>query len=171
MKAPVASMKHCLRFSTHRRDPISWAIRVRTDWGRSHVEFEREDGWTLGARFSVRGKLSRTFKLPFWKDLDGVQWRPPAQGAQVNVAKYTFEYIELAVEWMDKNLLGRPYDVLGCAGIILATDWHSPYKQFCSAAIQRSAAARGIYFQSRYETAPWQLTPRDIEISNVLRAA
>jgi len=162
-------MTYLLRFSTTRWDFISWAIRVRTDWGRSHVEIQRDDGWTLGSRFSLLGKLSRQFHLPFWKNLDGCQWRPPsANRKQVNVARFTFTGIDQVAEWMSNNLVDWPYDILGCAGIILATDWHSVHKVFCSYAIQLGGDHFGIYFQERDETAPWQLTPRDINISNIL---
>lgn len=157
-------MKVCLRFSTQRWDIASALIRWRTECKHSHVEFEYEDGWTLGARFSLRGKIARWLGWPLcWIDLDGVQFRPPRENRkQVNVLRLTYPGIDQALDWFHANRLHAPYDLLGIIGIATARGWDDSHDNFCSEGMAEAAASVGIKFQN---LSPQATTPRDIEIS------
>lgn len=138
-----------LRFSTEPSSILSAFIRWRTDCAISHVEFEREDGWTLGSRYS-----------------DGVRLRPPeANAKQAHVLHGTFPKIEEAYAWALQNRLGWPYNVWGIFGIATAKDWHDKNARFCSELIYESAEAVGTCLLNRYTTAWWQIAPRDLVIS------
>ncbi len=135
-----------LRFSTEPTSILSAFIRWGTDCHISHVEFEREDGWTLGSRFP-----------------DGVQLRPPEANARQRCVEHrTFDRIDEAYEWVLKNRLGWCYNTLAIFGIITARDWHSNKCRFCSEAIYEGAEAVGTYLLNRDETAWWQIRPIDL---------
>lgn len=131
-----------VRFSTCRWSIVSALIRWHTDSQFSHVEFELPGGATLGSRFSLRGKLARCFGWNFWRDLDGVQVRPPtANRRQTLVAYKTFPKIEDAAIWGYKNRVDSPYDLLGILGIVSATGWAESHDDFCSEFVTECANA------------------------------
>jgi hypothetical protein len=139
-----------LRFSTECA-PDSALIRWRTDAHISHVEFEREDGWTLGARL-----------------FGGVALRPPsACRRQYNVIHATFNGILEAYAWTLNNRLGAKYDALGIIGIATARDWHNKAGRFCSETILEGAEQTGIYLLSRI-VKMWQISPRDLILSPLI---
>lgn len=153
-----------LRMSTEKWSLLSAAIRWGSDSKISHIEYELEDGSTLGARFSLRGKIARFFGKPAcWLNFDGIQFRPAsANRKQTTVIHATFAGIEDAFNWLAHYRLGRPYDLLGILGIITARGWSDNNSSFCSKAIQESATSIGTPLQ-RCE--PQATKPRDIEIS------
>ena len=148
-----------LRFSTEIWAPDSALIRWRTQCAWSHVEFEREDGSTLGARFS-----------PFSKKDDGFIERPvSANSKQARVVHYTFPGIELAHEWGMNNLLGHPYDWRGILGIALARDVSANGSVFCSYAIFLCALYGALRKLVNDQTiCDYKFTPRDLLLSNDL---
>lgn len=151
-----------LRFSTS-SGIISWLIRWRTEGRRSHVEYEFANGWTLGARFSLRGKIGRVLGIAAWCDLDGVQMRPPAANRQQREVRWAvFPGIQQAAAWGYANRLGYPYDLLAILGIVLATGWHSAKKRFCSWFTDETAQL-GAGYQFTYADASC-ITPRDLDI-------
>jgi len=159
-----------LRLSTERWSLVSALIRWGSDSRHSHVEYEREDGWTLGARFSLWGKFARKLNWPKrWLKLDGVQWRPPkASRKQVDVLYLSFPGIEQAAEWEEKNRLGAPYDLLGIIGIVTARGWMESNDAFCSEVKQEGAIAVGLSHGRGFQNcAPQAMKPRDIEIGLV----
>lgn len=156
-----------LRFSTDSGSLISALIRWRTESKISHVEFELPTGWTFGARFSLRGKIGRWFRIKRWQRLDGIQLRPPEDNAnQTNVIRATFPGLAEAFIWACKNRAHWPYDLLGIAGIISAQGWHSRRARFCSDLIEEAAAAVG---QPLLNCDPAAIAPRDLLISPSLQ--
>jgi hypothetical protein len=139
-----------LRFSTQRAID-SALIRWRSDAHISHVEFEREDGWTLGARL-----------------FGGVALRPPsACQRQYNVIHATFPGIQAAYDWGLANRLGWKYDALGILGIATARDWHNKVGRFCSEFVLESAEETGTFLLSQI-VKMWQISPRDLVLSSLL---
>lgn len=171
-----------LRFSTELKSPISALIRWRTDWHHSHVEYQLDSGWTVGSRFSLQGKIARFVQKRFGHtiksriNLDGVQLRPPSANKNQCVdprSKYcvsfaTFTNIEQCCEWVQKNRIGFKYDLLAIFGIVTGRNWHCKDGRFCSDVISESGEPFNTYFQNRYETAPYELAPRDLEISTAI---
>jgi len=155
-----------LRLSTVRLCLVSFLIRWLSDSEHSHIELEREDGWTLGARFSLRGKIARWLGSPkAWLDLDGVQWRPP-DAIQTDVLYFTFPGIEGAIDWVEKNRMGAPYDLIGILGIVTAKGWTDSHDAFCSELAQEVAQAVGVCQGRGFQNCSPQATkPRDVEIS------
>jgi hypothetical protein len=155
-----------LRLSTVYWSLISWLIRWGSDSKHSHVELERADGWTLGARFSLRGKIARNLGWPNqWLHLDGVQWRRP-DATQSNVVYFTYPGIEQAARWIEQNRLNAPYDLPGIIGIVTAKGWDESGDAFCSEVAQEAAVAVGLSGGKGFQNCSPQATkPRDIEIS------
>lgn len=112
-----------LRFSTS-SDPVSALIRWRTVSPVSHVEFERDDGSTLGSRYPA-----------------GVCLRPSeANRGQRNVVHATFHGIELAYSWVLRYRIGFRYDLLTDIGIGLdRTSWHDRKQRMCSETVLEGA--------------------------------
>lgn len=156
-----------LRLSTEKWSIVSAMIRWKTDCKQSHVEFEYPDGWTLGARFSLRGKIARCLGWPTcWMDLDGVQMRPPRENRkQMAVVHVLFAGIDYAAKWFYMNRLHAPYDLLGVLGIGAARGWDDSHDNFCSEGVTESALAVGVRFQNQ---TPQATTPRDILISSAV---
>jgi hypothetical protein len=153
-----------VRLSTVKWSLVSAVIRWRSECDQSHAEFEFEDGSTLGARFSLRGKIARWLGWPKrWQYLDGVQLRPAsANRKQSKIIRLTFDRIEEAAVWFRLNRLGAPYDLLGIVGIGTARGWDDSHDNFCSEGIHESAMAVGTVLQ---DCASQAVLPRDIKIS------
>jgi len=141
-----------LRFST---SPgfISWAIRHRTDFYISHVEFQLlktdgdfKAGSTLGSRFP-----------------DGVQWREPHENAnQRGVIFATADGIDEAAMWVNSNRIGCKYDLLGICGIAGGIeDWHTKGERFCSEIVLEGFEEGPKNFLANRYFKTWQFTPRD----------
>jgi hypothetical protein len=161
-----------LRLSTERWSVVSALIRWRCDSKSSHIEYECDDGWTLGARFSLRGKIARVFGYPkCWLKLDGVQLRPPsANRKQTSIRYFTFDSIEQAYHWEFDNRLDTPYDLMGILGIVTARGWAKSGDAFCSEVKQEGAIAVGAGGGKGFQNcAPQACTPRDIEISLIVK--
>ena len=142
-----------LRFSTQVWAIDSALIRWRTQCDQSHVEFEREDGSTLGARFP-----------------DGVLERPKSANVhQSRVVHATFPEIDKAHDWVLKNLLGAPYNWKGIIGIALARDYELKGAVDCSQTVALGAWY-GCNTQLLNPTviAWWKQTPRDLLLSTQL---
>jgi len=131
------------------------------------VEYITSDGWTLGARFSLRGKIANWMLKYFditihsWIGLDGVQRRPPSSTRkQSNVIEVTFPKIELAYQWLWVKRLNWPYDLQGILGIATARGGASKTDEFCSRAITDSILATSDWFPLHMSSQA--VTPRDM---------
>jgi hypothetical protein len=145
-----------LRFSTTRSFIPSALIRWRTQCAQSHVEFIRDDGFTLGARWSLR------------KEDNGVRLRSPISIVeQINVIEYTFPEIEKA--WTEGlKLVGTPYNLRGIFGIVAAKDWTQTGHMDCSNFAFEASRRAGRELLNPQEIAPWKITPRDLQLSEAL---
>ena len=143
-----------LRFSTTRTLIPSAIIRWRTQCAISHVEYwDSESGFTLGSRWS-----RRHFE-------NGVQWRSRRYcEEQTNVILARFAGIELAYR-AGQKFLGYGYNLKAIFAMVLANDWESKGKMFCSEFIVRSAEEAGIKLVNDRVIAERKITPRDILLS------
>lgn len=146
-------MRFVVRFST---SPgfISWAIRHRTDFFISHVEFqlvrpwrEHEVGDTLGSRYP-----------------DGVKWRSASENRdQGNVVIATRRGIDEAAWWLDENRIGYRYDLSAIFGIASGDmDWHERKRRFCSEAVTEGFERGPIEQIFNPWIKMWTVTPRDL---------
>lgn len=150
-----------IRFSTENYSLLSALIRWRTECKQSHVEFIDADGWTLGARYSLVGKILRKLgiKNTGWKYLDGVYTRPPeANTKQSNVIEIEVPNADEMYAWGKENKYAQPYDVLGILGIASAKGWDRDTEEFCSKFMVDCEI--GIHNWT-YDWAPQAVTPRD----------
>lgn len=137
-----------LRASTTRSFIPSAVIRWRTDFGISHIEFQRPDGSTLGARADGHGVAERP--ASFNRD-------------QENIILATFDGIERAHDWVLKNRLGFEYDFKGIFGIAFGkADWHDSGARDCSCLVLEGAEEGAKNFLLNRDLRIWQATPRDI---------
>jgi len=140
-----------LRASTTRSFIPSAVIRWRCDFPISHIEFQREDGSTLGAR----------------ADGLGVAERPASENRQQrDVIIATFDGIEHAHDWVMANRLGWKYDYKGIFGIACGReDWHAARARECASVVLEGAEEGAHNFLFNRDMAVWQVTPRDIMVS------
>lgn len=136
----------CLFVSTELDDPISAAIRLRTQCDWSHTGFFRQsDKMTFSAMCS-----------------GGVAWRPlkPNQ-------KYMLLFAAGVDAALSKALTqeGRPYDKLDIAGIVLGQDWHSAGAWICDALVFWSFEEINIPLVNPTFIPRIHLTPRDLLLS------
>lgn len=146
-----------LRFSTSSSLIPSALIRWRTQCAQSHVEFIRDDGFTLGSRWS------------FGKADNGVRLRSVSSILdQRDVICATFVGIQGAYE-EGLKLIGTPYNLKGIFGIAAAKDWTDQGSLDCSNFIFLAAQRAGVLLLNPKDIAPWKITPRDLLLSERLR--
>lgn len=139
-----------LRFSTTKSIVPSAFIRWRTQCAQSHVELINDDGFTLGARWSLH------------KSDNGVRVRPPSSTAgQINVVHATYPGIEKAWE-IGLSYVGTPYNLRGILGIALAKDLTNPGEVDCSHYQLMLSYLVGWPLLSDRVMADWKITPRDL---------
>ena len=145
-----------LRFSTTRSLIPSALIRWRTQCAQSQVEFIRGDGFTLGSRWSLS------------KADNGVRLRSPLSIAdQCSVLEATFPGIDQAL-MEGLKLIGTPYNLKGIFGIAAAKDWTEQGHLDCSNFVFTAAERAGIQLLNPKDIAPWKITPRDLQLSELL---
>jgi hypothetical protein len=145
-----------LRFSTTRSLIPSALIRWRTQCAQSHVEFIRGDGFTLGSRWSLN------------RADNGVRLRSPISIAeQRSVLEATFPGIDQAFT-EGLKLTGTPYNLKGIFGIAAAKDWTEQGSLDCSNFVFTAAERAGVQLLNPKDIAPWKITPRDLQLSELL---
>lgn len=140
-------MQHCIFLSTVEFDPVSAAIRARTECAWSHVGFLRlADNWTYSAM----------------SDGKGVAWRAPNPEARI---------LKLVHEKADEALAAaltqqaKPYDRLDILGIALGKNWMEPHAFICSTLVAWSFEQIGAPLVNPTFIPREHITPRDILLS------
>ena len=140
-------MDYCLFLSTVELDPVSAAIRLRTECDWSHVGFYRmADSWTFSAM----------------SDGQGVAWRPPNPRAKV--LRLSVQGIEAA---LSKALIqaGKPYDELDIVGLAVGENWAVANHFICSTLVVWAfQQANAPLLNPRFIPLD-HITPRDILLS------
>lgn len=139
--------EYCLFLSTVEDNPISFAIRERTECSWSHVGFLRlADDWTFSAM----------------SDGQGVAWRPANPKAKI---------LKLSVGGIDAALskaltqMGKAYDKLDILGIALGRDWSTANRFICSTLVMWAFDEIKIPLLNGRFIPRIHVTPRDILLS------
>jgi hypothetical protein len=151
-------MLFVVRFSTT-HDVISWAIRHRTDFFISHVEFQIVRSW-----IDARGEIHPAGSTLGSRFPSGVKWREPIKNIkQRNAIVVARPGTDIAAQWLDANRIGYKYDLRGIFGIASGNrDWHDKKERFCSEAVTE-AFEEGPKEQLFNPWAKcWEITPRDV---------
>ncbi len=137
----------CLYLSTERYDPVSLAIRMRTECDYSHVGFmHRPDKMTFSAKCDGHGVGWRTLK--------------PEEKVLLLDAPRCDEALAKAL-----TQEGRPYDKLDIAGIALGQDWHSAGHWICDALVFWAFEQVGMPLVNPNFIPRIHMTPRDVLLS------
>ena len=140
-------MEYCLFLSTEESDPISAAIRLKTECDWSHVGFLRlVDGWTFSAMSDGRG----------------VTWRAPNSKAKILRLQTSGTEAALSRALTQMN---KPYDKLDIAGIALGLDWHTAGSFICSTLVAWAFEEMGAPLLNPKFIPREHITPRDILLS------
>lgn len=117
-------------FSTNQL-PGSIAIRVGT-WSRfSHCDLIVGNG----SRIIGAAPFCGVAESPIEKRLESSRhW-----------AIYEVETWQAPVEAAAREQLGKPYDWLGCLGIVFHRDWHKDSRWFCSELIAHAFSVAGVH--------------------------
>ena len=145
----MSDAQYCLFLSTEELDPVSAAIRFKTECAWSHVGFLRlSDNWTFSAM----------------SDGKGVAWRPPNPHAKI--LKLNVPHVEIALaKFLTQQ--GKPYDKLDIVGIALGLNLETKGHFICSVGVVWS-------FEDNLPCVPLvnptfipreHITPRDILLS------
>ena len=145
-------MDHCLFLSTVELDPVSAAIRLRTECSWSHVGFYRlVDGWTYSAM----------------SDGKGVAWRPPDVHAKI--LKLSVGNVEAALA-AALTQQGKPYDGLDIAGLAIGANWAVANHFICSTLVAWAFQQAGTPLINPTYIPLDHITPRDILLSPLVSA-
>jgi uncharacterized protein YycO len=144
-----------LQVVTEKWDPISAAIRFKTDSWASHSEFiDTEARTTLGARY------------------DGVKIRPCSKDHYSRIEQFTAANITHAYEWA-LTQVGKPYDFGAIAniamGMMFPRNWRSQSRWWCSELNVVSFEKVGSpILSTRPSASESGLTPRDELLSRLI---
>lgn len=146
-------MDYCLFLSTEEFDPVSAAIRLKTECAWSHVGFLRlSDNWTFSAM----------------SDGKGVAWRPPNPKARIlKLRVEDSRFIDAAVA-QALTQEGKPYDKLDILGIALSLNAESANHFICSTLVAWSFEQCGAPLLNPTFIPRAHITPRDILLSPFL---
>lgn len=140
-------MEYCLFLSTEEFDPVSAAIRLKTECAWSHVGFLRlSDNWTFSAM----------------SDGKGVAWRPPNPKARI--LKLSTPNVDVAIAKAFTQE-GKPYDKLDIVGIALGLNLESNGRFICSVLVAWSFEQIGVPILNPTFIPREHITPRDILLS------
>jgi len=140
-------MDHCVFLSTVELDPVSAAIRLRTECSWSHVGFMRlADSWTFSAM----------------EDGHGVAWRAPDVHAKI--LKLSAPNVDAALaEALSQQ--GKPYDAVDITGIALGFNWAVANHFICSTLVVWAFQQAGAPLLNPTFIPLDHVTPRDILLS------
>jgi len=154
----MPSSQVCLFLSTEQYDPVSMAIRFKTECAWSHVGFYR---------------LSDSYTFSAMSDGKGVAWRPPNPRAQILLLDDTrgsrdgADVMEGALAAAETKA-GEGYDFLDILGITFGPNWETPGRLICDKLVLW--AFQSIHFPLLNPTfiPSSHFTPRDILLSPYL---